>query len=221
MLLGELARQRQQTCVYLQSELMGGALQRFTFQEGQLIPLPAQQLLSNLLTIDDYLRIHLPGYKVEGFHRTESGQLSSGGLFEQAVFQALQEGCDEVLAGVRPAGVANQIEIDLVIRCGNQVGIAEIKLGGGDSGKRGLDQLKMAGEPTYLGTYTRQFLIVAQKRLRPSIAILARERNVQVICLPDYQEGQPSLPPTDAEYLRQFVRQALGADLTAPQATPQ
>lgn len=207
----ELARQRQYPCLYLQSEQSGGTLHRYTFQDGQLQLLPPQPIPPNQLTIDDYLRAHLPGYQQEGPHRDENGRLSEGGRFEQAVCEALKIGCDEVMAGVRPAGVAQQIEIDLLIRCGNAVGIAEIKLGGKDSGKRGLDQLKMAGEPTYLGTYTRQFLITAQSKLPPRISTLARERGVQVIYLPEYQDGQP-LPAPAAERLCRQVRQALGAE---------
>lgn len=205
----ELARELGQPFVYLQSEQGGGTLLRYEFQEGTPQPL-LPQAAPACLTIDDYLRAHLPGYATTGFHREDDGRLSQGGAFEQAVCQALQRGCDEVLAGVRPEGVANQIEIDLVLRCGNQVGIAETKLGGKDSGKRGLDQLKMAGEPTYLGTYTRQFLICASSRLSPSIHTLARERKVEVICLPEYQAGQP-LPRPAAERLRQQIRQRLAA----------
>lgn len=42
----------------------------------------------------------------------------------------------EVLPNVRPAGAGDQIEIDLVIRHGNQVAVAEVKRGRGSEGPK-------------------------------------------------------------------------------------
>ena len=168
----------------------------------------AKEEIPPVITAAEYLRAHLPGFIEEGFSRDKQGALTEGGYFEKAVYSALKSRFDEVLAGVRPQGVGDQIEIDLVIRCGNQVGIAEVKLGGGESPKRGLDQLKMAGEPTYLGTYTIQFLIVAQPRLQKDLAILARQRNIEFIPLPNYRAGLP-LIKADAERLANTIHKNL------------
>jgi hypothetical protein len=204
-----LAAQTRRPFVYLQSEGQRSQLFRYAFRDG--LPLMEErQELPTLINASEYLSAHLDVYRTDGFSRDEHGELSEGGWFEQAVFVALQPRIDEVLAGVRPTGAGQQIEIDLVLRCGNQTGIAEVKLGGGDSGKRGLDQLKMAGEPTYLGTYTAQFLIVARKQLSGSIQALASARGIHVICLPDYQPGRP-LSRQEADKLAAQVRRVLCA----------
>jgi hypothetical protein len=203
-----LAIQTSSPFIYIENE--HSRLHRYHFASGQVNAEPLQEL-PTLIDIDDYLRAHLPGYRITGFHRRENGELDNGGLFEQAVFNAVNGQVDEVLAGVRPEGSAGQIELDLVVRCGNQVGIAEIKLGGGPSPKNALDQLKMAGEPSYLGTYTALFLVIARAHL-PSEGLeeLARQRSITVIHLPDYQKGQP-LPEADAGRLAETIRQRLCA----------
>ena len=202
-----LASQRQANFVYLESEKHRAILYRYAYANG--LPHRLQkEVLPPLISAADYLNAHLPGFRETGYSTDDRGGLTSGGAFERAIHRALQTRFDEVLVGVRPEGVANQIEIDLVIRCGNQVGIAEIKLGGGDSGKRGLDQLKMAGGREYLGTYTTQFMIVARRYLSSKIETLARQRGVNVVYVPEYRDGQP-LTRQSAERLAQTIRQKL------------
>lgn len=184
--------------VYLQSEGGKSLLYRYNIKKGQPA-LESCQEIPPLISAADYLNAHLQGFTETGYSRERTGQLSKGGLFERAVCQALENRLDEVLVGVRPDGAADPIEIDLVLRMGNRVGIAELKTGK-NIGKRALDQLKMAGESTYLGSYTTQFLIIAASGLDGKIDELARERRVEVICLPSYQPGQP-LNPNDAERL--------------------
>jgi hypothetical protein len=128
------------------------------------------------------LRAHLPGYVIHG------PSTKSGGAFEIAVGSALKSAGFEVLAGVRPNGVAEQIELDLVIRHKNQVGIAEVKMGGEERPKQGIDQLGTASSREYLGTYTERFLILA-KQPNAAIRELAKEKKVTVIVL-DY-DGSP------------------------------
>ena len=201
-----LAVQTSSPFVYIENE--HSRLHRYRLSNNQVSAEPLQEL-PTLITIDEYLRAHLPGYTLTGFHHRESGELDNGGLFEQAVFNAVNGQVDEALAGVRPAGSAGQIELDLVVRCGNQVGIAEIKLGGGPSPKNALDQLKMAGEPSYLGTYTALFLVIARAHM-PSEGLeeLARQRNITIIHLPDYRKGLP-LSEADACRLVEMMRRRL------------
>jgi hypothetical protein len=169
---------------------------------------PGPDRLPSLISAADYLNAHLPGFRVEGFSRDEQGRLNDGGLFEQAVHDALRPHVDEVLAGVRPQGVANQIEIDLLIRVGNQVGVAEVKLGGGvERPKQGIDQLSTAASRDYLGHYTGKFLITAN-RLAASIQRLAREKQVTAVTLQEYRLGQP-LTAADQQRLVQAVTERL------------
>ncbi len=202
-----LAMQRHWDFVYLASERPPATLQRYTTGAGGL-KRQVQHSLPSLISAADYLNAHLPGFRSEGYHRDDDGRLSDGGVFEQAVFQALQPHVDEVLAGVRPEGVADQIEMDLVIRVGNQVGVAEIKLGGrAERPKQGIDQLSTAASREYLGTYTAKFLITANPLAR-SVLQLAREKQVTVVTLTGYRPGDP-LTPADKQRLIQAVRQRL------------
>lgn len=203
-----LAAQRSAPFIYLQSEKVPETLYRYEFIQDRLVR-TAQEALPTLITTDDYLKAHLPGYRVVGFSRDENGELTTGGLFEQAIYDVLKRQDDlEVVAGVRPEGVADQIEIDLVVRRGNRVGIAEVKLGDkeGEKPKQGLDQLATAGGREYLGTYTAKFLIVA-RRQRRELRTLADSRQVKVIELPGYWDGK--LPPEEAQRLVREIRDRL------------
>lgn len=114
-----------------------------------------------------------------------------GGKFERAVGNALKSQGFEVLSGVHPGGIENQIDIDLVFRFRDKFGIAEIKLGGlgGEANpKRGMEQLAMAGAREYLGVYTHKFYIVANPNALKSLRMLARKRNIHLIAIPEYSE---------------------------------
>lgn len=209
MMLGAFAltMQRGWDFVYLESEHRPAMLYRYSFASGGLrrkegTPLPT------LITTADYLNAHLPGFRSEGFNCDAAGFLTDGGRLEQAIHDALRPHVDEVLASVRPEGVANQIEMDLVIRVGNQVGVAEIKLGGGEERpKQGIDQLSTATSREYLGTYTARFLITAN-RLAASVMQLAQEKRVDVVTLREYRLGA-ALTPGDQQLLVRAIRQRL------------
>ena len=209
MMLGAFAltMQRGWEFVYLESEHRPPVLYRYSFASGGLrrkegTPLPP------LITAAEYLRAHLPGFRTEGFNRNAHGQLTEGGFFEQAVYDALLPQVDEVIAGVRPEGVANQIEMDLVIRIGNQVGVAEVKLGGGEERpKQGIDQLSTATSREYLGTYTARFLITANP-LAASITQLAKEKQITVVTLCEYRVGA-ALTARDRLWLGAAIREKL------------
>jgi hypothetical protein len=190
--------------IYLQTEGRPPAehqsrLCTYCYSEGNL-RLESVAALPALLTIDDYLRAHLPGYREEGFSKDERGRINAGGLFEQSVHRALENCVDEIRAGIKPEGVADQIDIDLVVRRGNQVGIIEAKTG---TKKAGIDQLATAGGSKYLGTYTARFLVVGG-RLRHELKALAHARNIVVVELPGYSEGCP-LNHEEAVRLRKVI----------------
>ena len=198
-----LASERRAEVVYFQSEEHTSRLHRYGFVDGQFQRLAPPEELPELITIADYLNAHLPGFRMEGASQTD------GGLFEQAVANALQEAGFEVMIGVRPERVADQIEIDLVIRYKNQVGIAEVKLGGSEAPKKGVDQLSTAGRREYLGTYTKKFLIVA-RRQNNKIRQLARESDVTLIELPDYRSGRPLSSRERCQLLQIIYRDLAG-----------
>lgn len=160
--------------------------------------------LPPLITIADYLHAHVPGFKEEGVSRNQRGQIDSGGHFEATLYQALAPHVDELLSGVRPAGVGNQIEIDLILRCGNHVGIVEAKTG---ANKAGIDQLDTAGNPAYLGPYTQKFLITGQYLSR-AYKSLALAQQICVIELPGYIEGK-ALSAQEADRLIRTIQKTL------------
>lgn len=205
MMLGAFAHamNRKTRFVYLESERPPQRLYVFAFTPAAIKQTVEE--LPTLIAADDYLRAHLDGYHCEGFSRESDGSLTDGGRFEQAVHQALAPHF-EILSGVKPAGVGDQIEIDLVIRHGNQVAIAEVKLGRGSEGpKKGIDQLSTAGSREYLGTYTRKLLITAGYP-KAEINALAREKQVAILQVKGYQDG---LPLRSAQDLVQQVKSAL------------
>lgn len=204
-----MAAQQDSPFIYLQSEGHRSLLFRYRLERGHP-KLIGQEEIPAVISASDYLNAHLPGFEIVGFAcDEETDEINIGGRFEQAIHTALKPHF-EVLPGVRPKGVADQIELDLVIRHGNQVGIAEVKLGGSKSEgpKRGLDQLSTATRREYLGAYTTRFLITAG-RLGGSIRSLAQNAQVQLIELPAYQDGQP-LSPMDANRLVQTIKTRLG-----------
>ena len=114
----------------------------------------------------------------------------------------------DVLTCENPNGFYSQRDIDVVIRCANQVGIAELKLGdkAGDKPKQGIDQLSTAGSREYLGIYTTKFLITANQ-MPKRIQTLAKEKNVHLLELRSYQNGQLSL--ADQQFLVQQIKTKL------------
>lgn len=111
---------------------------------------------------------------------------------------------DEIMAGVRPGAVGHQIEIDLLIRCGNNVGIVEATTG---VNKAGIDQLDTAGNPSYLGRYATKFLGTGHYLPRAHKS-LAMAQGIHVVELPGYTVHHGT-PEQEQRRLIQSVRMAL------------
>jgi hypothetical protein len=161
-------------------------------------------LLPDLITIADYLKAHAPGFEVDGFSRDHQGRIDAGGEFESTIYRTLEPHVDEILSGVRPGSVAHQIEIDLMIRCGNGVGLVEAKTG---VNKAGIDQLDTAGNPDYLGRYAAKFLVTGRYLPRPHKA-LASAQGIHVVELPGYTVHH-GIPDQEQRRLIQTVRTVL------------
>lgn len=188
-------------------ELVNGRYHLRTYHvENGRAHLEKDEQLPTLITIADYLRAHVPDFNEEGVSRDHGGHIDSGGHFEATLRRVLEPEIDEVLNGVRPAGVGDQIEIDLIVRCGNNVGIVEAKTG---ANKAGIDQLDTAGNPTYMGRHTQKFLITGRylSRAHKSLAMAQR---IQVIELPGYIHGK-GLPVQEANRLVQTIQRTLHA----------
>ncbi|MDE3091667.1 MAG: DUF1887 family protein [Chloroflexota bacterium] len=165
--------------VYLQTEGNASLLYRYEFASNGVLALVKEDQIPETITLDDHLRMYLGTYREEGVREP----------FERAVVLALENarirGITEVKAGIRPVGA---LEIDLVVRCGNQIGVGEIK---SKSGKDGIDQLNSVASQRYLGTYLKKFLVVTQP-LERNNAELAEAYSIITIVLPSGSTGELS-----------------------------
>ena len=188
--------------LYLQSEGKQTRLFRYEFDE-QIAHVVGDELLPELITIDDYLRAFVDGYQLTGFAKDAA---SKGTRFERAIHTTLEPVVDEIAVGLKLLGV---VDVDFVVRCGNQVGIIEAKTGPGVG--KGIEQLNTAGDQRYLGTYTQKILVSDQvwDHTRSNLRALAQASRIEVIELPSFA-ASGCLSAEDANELARRVCKALG-----------
>ncbi len=187
--------------LYLQSEGKQTRLYRYAFDAKGRPQVVEDLLLPGLIKIEDYLRAFLGDYQPTGFAKDKKGR-----RFEQAIHAVLEPAVDETLVGVKLMGA---LDVDFVVRCDNQVGIIEAKIGGGV--KKGIDQLNTAGGQRYLGTYTQKMLVSDQvwDDSRSNLRELAQARRIEVIELSSFGD-QGQLSAEDSEKLVSEVCRCLG-----------
>ncbi|MCR4407430.1 MAG: DUF1887 family CARF protein [Anaerolineae bacterium] len=189
------ASQRSAPFVYFQTEGGRSLLHRYQFTDQGKVRLESSEELSVTLTLDDYLRAQVGNYTTE----------SPRDEFEQQVYQTLQSIPElEIFTSVRPQGL-EALEIDFVVRLGNQVGVMEAKTKGA---KSGIDQIQAVAEQRYLGTYMAKFLVSGRPVDRNN-KNLAQAYSIEVIELPSYADVG-SLNDGDRKELRQRVLKRLG-----------
>jgi hypothetical protein len=191
----ELARHLNSSFVYFQTEGSRSCLYRYAFVKDGA-KLQSVEELPNTISLDDYLRVHV------GFYKTDPPR----DPFEQHVFEALSEVQEiaEILTSVRPQNLG-ALEVDFAVRCGNQVGIGEVKR---KAAKAGIDQINAVAHPRYLGTYVRKFLVSGHP-VHPNNQELAEAYRIRVIELPSYSETD-ELSSADKAKLSQVVVSSLG-----------
>lgn len=183
--------------LYLESERGKSRFRQYAFED-RSATLKRDEIIPTVITIDDYLTAHLGVY--QSYNANEP--------FEQLLFEVLKNEMDEVMVAVKnPRGT---LDLDLVVRIGNQVGIIEAKTGNKARKKEGIDQLNTAGGRAYLGIYTKKFLIVDSSWEKlTNLSELAIARNIMVIQLSSY--GQKKLlSDDDKQHLIQTIKTALG-----------
>jgi len=191
----QVAAQRKAPFVYFQTEGGRSLLYCYQFTDQEKVKLEKQEELSQTLTLDDYLRAQVGNY-TPGSPRDN---------FEEQVSQALQTipGL-EILTSVRPQGL-EALEVDFVIRLGNQVGVIEAKTKGA---KSGIDQIQAVAEQRYLGTYVAKFL-VSGKEVDRNNKNLARAYGIEMIELPSYANTS-KISKSDQQMLRERILRKLG-----------
>jgi hypothetical protein len=196
-----LAAARDLPFVYLQTEGDQMLLYRYRVRDGRFQQ-EARDPLPPLVTIEDYLHAH-------GLHdwHVKTGERDP---FEALLDPYLRHACDEVSANLD----FDAFEIDFVVRRGNRVGVVECKRGAWrdiNARRAGMDQLVIASEEKYLGTYTAR-LLITDRALTSNQAALAQARHIRVLALASAQRpGFQGLSPADERSLRTALREALGS----------
>lgn len=191
----QVARTHSSPFVYFQTEGNRSILYSYTFDEEKITAQEPREL-PETISLDDYLRMYIRRY-TSGEPRHD---------FEQLVVNTLRNtsGIAEVMSSLSPQGVG-ALEVDFAVRCGNQIGIGEIKT---QAKKAAIDQLNAVAEQRYLGTYVRKFLISGTS-LDFNNKILAERYRIHVIELPSYGKTG-TLSPEDRRLLAEAILRGLG-----------
>lgn len=190
-----LALERRAPFIYFQTEGGRSLLYRYTLSPIGKVQLERQEALQEAITLDEYLRMYVGSYTTEE-PRTD---------FERQIYRILQDIPElEVLSGVRPQGL-EALEVDFMVRLGNQVGVVEAKTKGA---KSGIDQIQAVAEQRFLGTYMKKFL-VSGKPIDRNNKNLAKAYGVSTIELASYGEtGRVS--EEESQKLVRAVKDRLG-----------
>jgi hypothetical protein len=185
--LYEVAKENKSDFIYLQSEGNQSIIYKYSFNNFDIIS--ERIIVPELIDIDLYLKAHLIDYQI--FPQNEVGT-----NLENAIANALIRNNFEVLQNVKPVGEGNQLEIDLVFRIKNtnNVALAEIKTGDAreEGPKRGIDQLALASQREYLGTYAKRFLITS-RQLSKQLRELALAHKINIIDNIELDRNRPKL----------------------------
>ena len=201
----QLAKRYGSPSVYFQTEGNRSLLYQYAF-EGAKFALKAVEGLPTTISLDDYLRMYLGTYTC-GEPRND---------FERQVVEVLRSTpeIDEVFTSLRPQGM-EALEVDFIVRCGNQVGIGEVKVKGK---KDGIDQLNAVAEQRYLGTYVKKFLI-SGKPVHPNNKNLAKAYKIRIIELLSFGETS-ELNTDDKCKLIDTVIRSLGGPRCSSSTSP-
>lgn len=190
-----VAYKHQAPFMHFQTEGGRSLLYHYQFNGSGIVRLDRKEEISETIKLDDYLRLQIGNYT------TEPPQ----NKFEQQVYETLRDISGlEVLSSVRPQGL-EALEVDLVIRLGNQVGVVEVKTKGD---KSGIDQIQAVAEQRYLGTYVAKFL-VSGKSVDLNNKNLAKAYNIEVIELTSFTAAS-TLSAEDRQILTTRICARLG-----------
>jgi len=190
----QLAMQYTAPICYLQSEGIQNTIYRYDWQD-QHLARPSREYVSECLTLREVLDLHL-GQGVRHWN-IQGSSLGTGGRFEQAIADILLQNGYEVINGVKILG---QVEIDVIIRYQNQIGIIEAKTGGKAGKLEGVQQLSTAVRQ--LGTYTKQFLVLNRNPESRSEQQIVRDASkINLIQQLHFGDQQVSLTSEDANLL--------------------
>lgn len=196
--------------VYVRSQGLKTGMDFYGFDENGSPFIRETVTLHGTISLNDYLVSYFGDrWSVTGF-----GGDGDGRAFEQAIFEVLQDGTDEVISGWRDA--SNQVEIDFVIRCNNQVGIIQAKTGKAAMSMEGIKQLAVGGGQRFFGTYVRRFLVIDRKwdKNERDKRELCEALNIALIELPGFGKTKTT-SPEEREKILKVVESQMGKSLKA------
>jgi hypothetical protein len=203
----QVALKRGAQVVYLESERTQNVLYEYRYDDQQTLQLQNKTELPTLINIEQFLDAHIGRGEWQEAGRSKD----VGGNFEQAVADALQARLPkaEVKQGIKFLGSKDgkrpQIDLDIVVRCGNQFARIECKSQGKTTTLDAAKQLNLVNE--LLGTYTRKFIAMSSSPHLDHQAVYAATRT-QVIEL-RFANGN-SLSDYDQQKLADIIANAIG-----------
>jgi len=188
--------------IYIQSEGKQTRCYEYAFTGGRAA-LTGSFIIPGVITIDDYLKAHTG----QGVRPRKMEANDYGHRFEMAIYEALQPPAVDETA--RAVSLDATVDIDLVVRCGNQAAVIEAKTGL-KGVKNAIDQLDTATEQRYLGTYTGKILVTDQDLAgRSNLTALAKKQRITVIQLTGFAQSG-ALSRDETLLLQREVQKVLG-----------
>jgi hypothetical protein len=190
-----IAHQRGAPVYYLQSEGRRSLIYRYHWgTSGLQAADPVREEITAQIQIANILDAHLNDWKeLKAPNQSSDG----GGDFEQAIANALRNDSrfDEILVNVQSYG--GGIEIDLMVRVGNHIGIIEAKWGKKGRSLDGIKQLNTTRRK--FGTYIVP-CYVSKLALDEQNQLFSKELGITTIVLSEYTGGL-TLSANDAQKL--------------------
>lgn len=208
----ELARTAAAQYVYLESERNESILYRYTTVDGEcrLLDNPT---LPALLDIHDYLHVH-------GFYDFRPSPPDHSSFFAAVRTEVEDLKNKGVLHQFKPEVDLHgnrQIDIDLMLRLGNQVAIAEVKSGNRVNSLEWIKQLNTASRPTTLGTYTKRLGILS-RHLEPQFRDIASIQGIDFVVLEGF-EPTGVLSAADRVKLREALQALFKPTSPSPESS--
>jgi len=201
----QVAMKRGALVVYLESERTQNVLYEYRYDNQQTLRLQRKTVLPTLITIEQFLDAHIG----KGQWQEAGPSKDIGSAFEQAVAGALRARLSqaEVKQGIKFLGGDRrpQVDLDIVVRCGNQFARIECKSGGKTTTLDAAKQLNLVSE--LLGVYTRKFIALSNKP-NPDHQAVYEATRTQVIELSSFSDT--NLSSDDQQKLAETIAQAVG-----------
>jgi hypothetical protein len=157
----QVAMKRGAPVVYLESERTQNVLYEYRYDNQQTLRLQGKTTLPKLINIKQFLDAHIG----KGQWQEAGPSKDIGGAFEQTVADAIRARLSqaEVKQGIKFLGSNGrpQVDLDIVVRCGNQFARIECKSQGKTTTLDAAKQLNLVSE--LLGVYTRKFIALSNE----------------------------------------------------------